>query len=313
MNEDKSNIHGNIFSESGQKEGRDYPNETMRLLLERATCRSFSDEKIPTDVMRVILEAGVHSPTGGNLQPYSIIKIESAQTRKRLALICENQDWIARAPVSLLFCVDLHRLERWAGLEKAPFTAMNSFRHFWIAFQDVVIAAQNICTASDAMGLGSVYIGSVLECFRELRELFSLPRGVFPIVLLCLGYPKHRPGPARKLGVDIVVHDEKYHEFDDALLMEGFNRKYSAWKMEITEQRLEKITAVCESVGGKRLARNCIDRIRETGHIGPAHIYFGLHYCADEMPCGNEEFLKVMEESGFGWFREYEPPNEEAD
>ena len=142
--------------------GRRYPNETMRLLLERGSCRYFENRKIPPDVLDLILKAGVHAPTGGNLQPYSIIKIEDEQTKRKLTELCGNQQFIAHAPVNLMFCIDWYRLRRWAELEIAPFTATSSFRHFWISFQDTMIAAQNICTAADAMGLGSVYVGTVL-------------------------------------------------------------------------------------------------------------------------------------------------------
>jgi FMN reductase [NAD(P)H] len=61
---------------------RAYPNETVKLLIERASCRNFSDEKIPADVLQLVLEAGVHAATGGNLQPYSIIKIEKEETKQ---------------------------------------------------------------------------------------------------------------------------------------------------------------------------------------------------------------------------------------
>jgi nitroreductase len=83
-----------------------YPNETMRLLIERASCRNFAAKPIPEKVLDLILNAGVHAPTGGNLQPYSIIKIERSDTRKKLAEMC-GQDFIARAPVDLIFCIDL--------------------------------------------------------------------------------------------------------------------------------------------------------------------------------------------------------------
>ena len=59
------------------------------------------------------------------------------------------------------------------SVEAAPFTATDSFRMFWISFQDTVICAQNIVTAADSEGLGSVYVGLVLECFIELREMFG--------------------------------------------------------------------------------------------------------------------------------------------
>jgi nitroreductase len=84
---------------------RSYTNETIRLLHERASVRSFEDKPIPPDILRLILESGIHAATGGNLQPYSIIKITEQSPKKKLAEMCE-QDFIGEAPVDLLFCLD---------------------------------------------------------------------------------------------------------------------------------------------------------------------------------------------------------------
>jgi len=282
-----------------------YPNETMRLLSELGSCRDFSPRRVPPDVLEAVLAAGTHAPTGGNLQPYSVIRIEDEGTRRRLAELGE-QGFIGEAPVLLLFCIDLHRLERWTRLEAAPFTAASSFRHFWVSFQDTVIFAQTVCTAADSMGLGSVYIGTVLEFFPELREMLQLPDGVFPVVLLCLGYPRAKPKPRRKLGVDVVVHDERYREMGDRELMDAFNEKYEGQEVQASEERLGTIFGVCSGVHGEGHARDCIERIRENGYINRAQWYFGLHYRADEMPRGNDDYLRLMKEFGFSWFERYE-------
>ena len=286
-----------------------YPNETMKLLFERGSCRDFSPRGIPPDLLGTVLAAGAHAPTGGNLQPYSIIKIEDEGAKRRLAELGE-QSFIGQAPVLLLFCIDWHRMRRWASLEVAPFTATSSFRHFWISFQDTIISAQTICTAADSMGLGSVYIGTVLEFFAELRDMLQLPKGVFPVVLLCLGYPKAKPTSREKLGVDVVVHDERYHEMEDKELLEAFDDKYSGRETEISEERLETIFEVCREVHGEEFAHSCIERIKENGYINPVQRYFGLHYRADAMAKGNDEYLKLMKESGFDWFGRYEPAEE---
>lgn len=282
-----------------------YPNETMRLLLERSSCRSFEDKKIPPEVLNPVLEAGLHAATGGNLQPYSIIKIQNQTTKDKLAELCGNQSFIATAPIDLIFCIDFRRLERWAALETAPFAATSSFRHFWISFQDTIIAAQNICTAADAMGLGSVYVGTVLECFRELAQILALPRGVFPVVLLSIGYPKVRPAPKKKLGIDIMVHNETYTDPDDCVLLDAFEKKYPGWKKELTPERLAALEQVCTTVHGSEFANKCLARVKEQGYINAIQNYFGLHYQADLMPENNDDFMKIMEDFGFGWFKKY--------
>lgn len=281
-----------------------YPNDTLKLLIERGSCRNFTKKKISPKVMDLILKAGAHAATGGNLQPYSIIKIEKPATNRKLAGMC-HQPFIGQAPVNLLFCLDWRRLERWAMLEGAPFTANNSFRHFWISFQDAMICAQNICTAADSLGLGSVYIGTVMEFFPSLKRMFKLPRGVFPVVLLTMGYPKIKPKPRKKLGPRVVVHKEKYADLSNKDLVKAFAGKYPDVKIELSPERLKRFREVCLKVGGKGYAEKCLARARKQGYISPAQRYFGLHYVADYMPQGNLKYLKQFEDFGFGWFRDF--------
>ncbi len=292
--------------------GGNYPNETIRLLHERGSCRSFEDRPIPDDVMRTILEAGTHAATGGNLQPFSIIRIDDPQSKQRLCELCENQKFIAQAPTNLLFCIDWYRLRRWAEVEVAPFAATSSFHHFWISFQDTVIAAQNICTAADALDLGSVYVGTVTECFPQLREMLELPDGVFPVVLLSLGYPTQRPSPKRKLDIDVITHNEKYRRLTDDEIIEAYDNKYPTRGVEITDKRLHDMERVCRKVHGEEFTRRCLERIRERGRISMAQRYFGLHYVADEMAKDNETYLQTMLDFGFGWFDKFEPPVDRA-
>jgi len=280
---------------------REYPNETMGVLYERASCRAFSEKKISRKLADTIIGAGLRAPTGGNLQPYSIIRIEDPASRSKLAAMC-GQKFIAEAPLNLLFCIDWRRLGRWADLGKAPFAASDSFRHFWISFQDVVACAQNICTAADAMGLGSVYIGTVIDNVGKVRKLFRLPEKVFAVVLLCVGYPKARMAPRRKLGIDTIVHDERYRDIDDGELLSAFGEKYEGQKVPITPENLKTMRRVCLKIGGSKFAEECVADVERRGYYNPVQRYFGLHYRADITSSGNENYLSAMEKSGFGWF-----------
>lgn len=283
-----------------------HPNPTIRQLHERASIRQFAERLIEPEVLEAVLAAGTHAPTGA-MQPYSIIKITDAETKQRLyELDSCGQKQILNAPVDLLFCLDMHRNERWAKLCAAPFTATRSFEEWWVSFQDTIICAQSICTAADALGLGSVYIGTVYWYFRELRELFALPQGVFPVVLLCLGYPKNeRPKPRKKLGVDVVVHDGAYRDVPDGELLTALDGKHGSGT-EPTEKRMEAIRRVCRRVGGPQLERRFMDEVVRTGVIHPVQVIYGLAYCADKGVEKNREYLAQLEEAGFGWHKDVE-------
>lgn len=302
-------------------------NPVLHLLIHRSSCRSFQDREIPDEILDSVLMAGVNAASGGNLQPFSIIKIRDEKTRHRLGELA-GQACVEKAPVDLIFCIDFHRLKRWAELEAAPFAANNSFRHFWISFQDTIIAAQSICTAADSVGLGSVYIGTVVDFFRELQEMLNLPPQVFPVVMLCVGYPTRRPAAKRKLDPKLLIHEEKYREPSDEELLDAFHRKYppeesvaitrnkpetvsppqglsgsSEIPVAITESKIEIFRNVCKTVVDEKFAEACVAEIMKKGFINRVQRYFGLHYVADEMSKGNEDYLKVMEEFGFGWFK----------
>lgn len=295
------------MKQKSSRKGR-YLNETMKLLFERGSCRNFLNKKISKKVLDQILEAGTHAPTGGNLQPYSIIKIEKERTRKQLTRMC-GQRFMAEAPVHLLFCIDQCRLGKWTSLEIAPFNAQNAFRHFWISFQDTVICAQNICTAADAMGLGSVYIGTIMEFPGQMKKMFELPKGVFPVVLLCLGYPESRSPIRRKLGIDAVVHREKYRLLPDRKLLKAFRDKYPG-QQPLKKEYLRWIRAACKHVHGSAFAEKCIKKVKALGYVTPAQLYFSMKYPAHMMPTGNDRFIGWFKKYGFGWFEKWVPCTE---
>jgi hypothetical protein len=92
-------------------------------------------------------------------------------------------------------------------------------------------------TAAESLGIGSCYIGDILENCEEQRDILGIPEYVVPAVMLVFGYPteqqKRREKPARS-DLDFVVSENKYPEMD-ANYIRGMlgpktgNRDYDAW------------------------------------------------------------------------------------
>jgi FMN reductase (NADPH)/FMN reductase [NAD(P)H] len=172
-------------------------NPVLETILKRKSVRAYEDRVISVEIRDQILQAAMRAPTAGNLMLYSIIEINDQAKKDVLAKTCDNQPFIARAPWVLLFLADYQRWYDYflvCGVEE--FAARNglSMRNpqegdLLLACCDALIAAQTAVIAAEALGIGSCYIGDIMERYEEHRALFNLPQYTFPICLLCFGYP----------------------------------------------------------------------------------------------------------------------------
>lgn len=185
-------------------------NETLRALAARKSVRAYTGRPVPEEVRRAVLEAALQAPTAGNQTLYTILDVRDAARKQRLAELCDDQPFIATAPVVLVFLADGTRWERAyaaAGCQPRPQGPGDAL----LAMADAVIAAQNAVVAAESLGLGSCYIGDVLEHREQMRELLALPPCVFPAAMLVMGYPteqqKERRKPPRFALEDVVCTD----------------------------------------------------------------------------------------------------------
>lgn len=290
----------------------DYPNETLRLLHQRGSCRHFKGEKIPEEVMELLLGAAVNAPSGGNLQSFNIVKIEDTERREKLMKICGNQRFIGEAPLNLVICLDQRRSMRWAKLDHAPFTGMAQIRSFLMGIQLTGIVGQAICVAADALGLGSCYVGTALAKAGEVAEFLELPQGVFPGVLISIGYPAEEISTRKKHRLSTLLHEERHRDLPDDELLAAYKEKHeAAWapRVEITERRLQRLYETCLRVHGEEFAERSVAHARELGYISPVQRYFGLHYRADSVfTSPNSEFLEIIKGQGWNICGDYKPP-----
>ena len=163
-------------------------NETITQLHARRSVRAFTDEVVSAADERAILEAACQAPTAGNQQLYSIIVVRDQAEKDALAVTCDNQPFIAAAPLVLVFCADVRRWHE-AFVAAGAEPREPGVGDFLLAFEDTAIAAQNAVVAAESLGLGSCYIGDILENCEQVRELLDLPLYAMPAVMVVYGHP----------------------------------------------------------------------------------------------------------------------------
>ena len=211
-------------------------NEVIRQLYDRKSVRAFTDQPIDESIVQTILRSAAMAPTAGNQQLYTILRITDKTLLAQLAESCDHQPFISQGKLILVFCADClkwYDAFRSAGCEPR----MPGPGDLLLAVDDALIAAQNAVVAAESFGIGSCYIGDIMENIETQRELLGLPDYVFPAAMLVFGYPteqqKERKKPQR-VDMQYIVQENQYKRLSDEELIAMFSIKapngdYAGW------------------------------------------------------------------------------------
>jgi nitroreductase len=201
-------------------------NQTLEIIHNRRSVRNYRDEPLRREEKDAILEAAMRAPTAGNMMLYSIIEVEDQALKDRLAVTCDNQPFIAKAPYVLLFLADYQRWMDLFELSGAPQTCQEKGLtprtpeegDLLLACCDALIAAQTAVIAAESLGIGSCYIGDILENAELHREMFALPRYTLPITLLCFGRSagsQQDRVTTKRFDRDFIVYKDRYRRIPE--------------------------------------------------------------------------------------------------
>jgi nitroreductase len=274
------------------------------VMMKRRSVRAYLDQGIPEPVIEKLLDVANNAPSGGNIQPLSIILIRSPEGRKRLSELAGYQPWVKNAPLSMIFCLDFYRVKKWAEACQTEFRGEQALNHFLIAYADLMAAAQNVAILAESLGLASVYIGSIQHEIDEVRKYFEIPEHVLPMMALSLGYPKSIPRTIPKLKKEAIVHHEKYRRPGEDDIRKAFDEKYG-----IVDQDMEKYLerAFIEALeADKQEAPKFLDRVKkEMKRLdiqNNAQFLFKVRYPTKVMVRMNQRIKESIKNAGFDIF-----------
>ena len=188
-------------------------NDVLKQMKNRKSIRVFEDREIATEIKSEIVNAAFEAPTAGAMMLYSILDITDEVLKGKLSAACDNQPFIAKAPLVLIFLADYQRwYDSFCFEDCSPRKPGEG--DILLACADAVIAAQNTVVAAQSLGIGSCYIGDIIENCETVRELLNLPDYVLPAAMVVYGYPveaqKNRKKPVR-FEKQYIVSENKYH------------------------------------------------------------------------------------------------------
>jgi len=176
---------------------------------ERRATPSFDGEPIPAADLRQILDAGLHAPSGYNMQPWRFVVVQQPDQLKRLRAASYNQAKVEEASAVIVACGDrdgwrkdldeIVRMGRAGGMpEGYAEQMMQTVPAYLSGFDDaqmkgwlnkqVMMAFTSMMLMAESMG----YDTAPMEGFEQDKvcEMLKLPMSYWVVALLAVGHLK---------------------------------------------------------------------------------------------------------------------------
>jgi FMN reductase [NAD(P)H] len=196
----------------------------MKSLNQRRTIRKYSDREVPNTLLHQLLELAERTPTMGNLQLYSVVVTRDAQKKEQLSPAHFNQPMVKEAPVVLTFCADFRRTSLWAKARKAQ-PGYDNFLSFINAATDALLYCQTFCNLAEEQGLGTCFLGTTVYMPQLIIDTLNLPKLVFPVATITLGWPGESPALTDRLPLKSIIHEETYEDYTPERIDEFYTHK----------------------------------------------------------------------------------------
>ena len=245
----------------------------LDFLNSRKTIRKYQQKDVDDKLITELLEAAFRTSTTGNMQLYSVVITRDEKQKERLSPTHFNQPTYKNAPVSLTFCADFNRFNKWCEQRNTQ-PGYDNFLSFMTAAIDALLVAQTFCIAAESKGLGICYLGTVTYNAKKIAEILNLPKFVVPVATITLGYPDENPAQTDRLPVEGLIHSETYKDYTQASINNLYAHKESLPenKKFVTDNNKETLAQVFTDVRYKKtdnefFSTSFLEFLREQGFM----------------------------------------------
>lgn len=168
----------------------------MDIIEARKSIRSFKPQEVEEEKLNYILQAFRKAPSAKNLQPWKLVVVKNRNTINDLAIACNNQMFLAEAPVIIAAC----------AREDEAYGVMGGYMNSYPI--DIALALEHLILAAAEQGLGTCWIGAFKE--KLVKDILKIPENVRVVALTPVGYPAGEGSTRGRKPLSEIVSYERY-------------------------------------------------------------------------------------------------------
>lgn len=262
------------------------PNDFIESVLKRATVRRYKNKPLADGLLELLVAAAQSAASSGMLQTWSVIALESTESKERFyntpetidilgSVDSSNVTAIKECAVFLVWLADLSRVENILQAHAAernidPDILLQTSRaeYHLKAIIDATIAAQTFSLAAESEGLAVMYCGAIRQFpIEHLQRVLNLPPLTYPLFGMAVGYPlaeNFKPVKPR-LPTSVVLHKESYNLFDDMAQLDSYNAIHKKYNGSMKLQGKDFVERLVERMSVSDSKKSVAEGLRQMG------------------------------------------------
>ena len=199
-------------------------NPIIQTMLDRKSIRRYKPEMPADETLVAVVRAGQQAPFASQLGS--------------LLLSRDREHNPFKAPLLFTVCVDAHRWEIiMARRDWEMF--VDDLSLLLLGMQDAALMAENMVISAESLGMGSCFLGGAPFRAESIIRQYQLPRRVFPMVQLAMGYPDEAPPPRPRYPLEFTLFEDRYPEFSDELIRQSMDQMDQGYLAQDYYRKLE--------------------------------------------------------------------------
>lgn len=173
--------------------------DIFAVIADRHTVKRFSLRPVELDKILQIIQAGALAPSSGNIQNWSFIIVTDVAKIRAMHAYSMQQEPFLSAMAAIIVCGDIQYGHTMYGVRGQRLYTI----------QNCAAAVENMLLASQALGLGTCWVGAFDE--DALASAFSIPAQQHrPQAVVLLGYPEVYKQEKERKPLENLVYFNKF-------------------------------------------------------------------------------------------------------
>lgn len=215
-------------------------NNTIENIKNHRSIRQYLDKDISDEIIDEIIKASQAMPNSINGQQTTVIAIRDKAKKEKLAELVGNQEYVAKAPVFLVFVMDFYRTYLAGEKTGSKQIIHEDIESALVGAVDSGITLGAAIIAAESLGLGTVPIGGIRKNPEEVIELLDLPKYTFPLVGLAIGYPSDESHKKPRIPFESFRHNDTYNKEAIENSIDSYDEEMEAYLKDIGRYDKEK-------------------------------------------------------------------------